>query len=136
MLATDETPIILTAEHKAMIDAYKALDTFVNGPNWSYLAANEYQVLQPDIDEARAVMERIEKALPVHVLLTILPAYTKVRYKIDGRDGAGQTREGAWGLHYDSRSAVYPRRITTTMGFELWIGPDTLVTDFEITERG
>lgn len=122
-----------TDTEKALIDAYCAIKILTedNGLGIRYvLAENSPQTLV----QTDAALLTIESALSVPVLMTILPAYTKVRYTVNGSTCEGQTRDGAWGLNYKTRT-VYPRRVTTTMGWEFWFAPELTFTAFEITER-
>lgn len=119
---------------EALIDAYCALKIFTEDPGdgWRYMIETN----QPKtLAQAEAALLAIESALSIPVLATILPAYTKVRYTVNGSTCEGQLRDGAWGLHRRSRTAVTPRRVTTTMGWEFWFSPELTFDAFEILER-
>lgn len=125
--------IILTETEKALIDAYVALQCFI-GPR-SEWASTIWQADPSAHQQASAACERIEQALPVPVLLTILAPYTRVRLAINGSTTTGLVRDGAWGLVHESRSELYARRMTTDAGWELWVDRTTPVDSFQIIER-
>lgn len=132
---TSDIPLTFSATDKAMIDAYRALSIFRPEGLKGFRQFMEENYATDELAEIDSAMLAIEAALPVWVLMSILPAYTKIRYEFCGRTMEGQIREGAWGLYYSSRGNVYPRRVTTTNGFEFWFAPDTEVAAIEILER-
>jgi hypothetical protein len=121
----------------ALVIALRALMVLDQGGYLAYIAE---EMCDPKAaEQTRGAITAIERGMSPNLLITVLPAYTKVRFQTDlSREGEfieGQTREGAWGLYPDRGQQALERRITTTRGFEFFVTPETVFTSFEITER-
>lgn len=120
----------------ALVEAYKALLVLREGHLLDFLAeqAHDPMVRAQCLD----AISTIEDSMSPNLLVTVLPAYTKVRFATDlsraGHVSEGLVREGAWGLH-PTRSDSTTRRITTE-GWEFFVTPETNFVYFEVVELG
>ena len=120
-----------------IVAAYKALRVLDEGGLLDFIT--EYGGDPKSAEQARDAIEALERGMSPNLLVTVLPAYTKVRFATDrSREGEymeGQIREGAWGLFPDRGEQATERRITTTNGFEFFANRETVFTYFVILER-
>lgn len=117
---SDPARVALVEAYRGLLDALKA--------------ANDVKT----IEQIRKAIVAIEDNMSPNLLVTVLPAYSKVRFATDqcppGKVSEGIVRDGAWGL-YPDRAGATDRRITTD-GLEFFANRETVFTFFEVIERG
>ncbi len=133
-LRINPSPVESPQARKAIVGMYRALLILEDNG-----VLEEVEALLPDVvGKARDAVIAAEAGMSPNLLCTVLPTYTKVRFQTDrSRDGEfieGQMRDGAWGLFPEVPNAG-ERRITTTSGFEFFVTPETVFTNFEVIER-
>ena len=136
MTITALNPVETPEVRFALVEAYKAIGVLDEMGYLDYLAEQFGDVKA--VEQARAARDAVLAGMSPNLLVTVLPAYTKVRFatdrNIDGQTQEGLLRDGAWGLYTD-RSNSTERRITTN-GWEFFVNLDTVFTYFEILEIG
>lgn len=138
-LASQCAPVESEEARRAIVAGYKALMVLHEA------GLVEHAIAPYDPKAASQVLntiQEIETLMSPNLLITILPAYTKVAFTTKQSDRLieGLIREDAWGLYPDARGeTATQRRITTTGdhgGWEMSVDLDTEFTYFEILERG
>jgi len=136
MTITALNPVETPEVRFALVEAYKAIGVLDEMGYLDYLAEQFGDVKA--VEQARAARDAVLAGMSPNLLVTVLPAYTKVRFatdrNIDGQTQEGLLRDGAWGLYTD-RSNSTERRITTN-GWEFFVNLETEFTYFEILEIG
>lgn len=129
-------PVESDAARVALVEAYKALRVLDESGSLAYIAEALRDIKA--VEQADAAIATIEDNMSPNLLVTVLPAYSKVRFATDrsrpGEVSEGIVRDGAWGLHPE-RTGSTERRITTN-GWEFFVDRSTVFTFFEVTERG
>lgn len=138
---TQLPPVESPQARRAIVTAYRALSMLDQGGLLDFIAKEAYD--PQAAEQARAALDTLERSMSPNLLVTVLPAYTKVRWAAEPGNPdewiEGLIRDGAWGLYPDERGeTATERRITTTGihgGWEFFVNLDTVFTAFEIVER-
>jgi hypothetical protein len=129
-------PVESDAARMALVEAYKALRVLDEGGLLDFIEEKSGDPMAAA--QARDAIVAIEDSMSPNLLVTVLPAHSKVRFATDrsrpGEVSDGIVRDGAWGLHPE-RTGSTERRITTN-GWEFFVDRETVFTFFEVTERG